>query len=188
MTRKALIDLPLLTAETTSGETAEQLKAAKARLGFLPNMYGYMANLPGVMDGYIRGYESFRRTAGFTPSEQETVFLAIIKVNGCTYCIAAHSRIADKMSGVPAGDLAALRNGKTLPDPKLDALAKFTQTMVLKRGAPDQSEVDAFLAAGYEPRQILGIILAIATKTFSNYVNHLAGTEVDPAFAAYKVG
>jgi alkylhydroperoxidase family enzyme len=59
--------------------------------------------------------------------------------------------------------------------------------MVISRGQPTKAEVDAFLAAGYEPTHVLGIVLGIATKTYSNYVNHLAGTEVDAMFAAYKV-
>jgi len=150
-------------------------------------MYGYMVQLPGVLSTYNAGYAAFRETAGFTPPEQETVFLAISRATGCDYCTAAHSMIADKMSKVPAASLAALRTGTPLPDPKLEALAKFTRSMVYKRGAPDPTAVTAFLAAGYQPRHALGIVLAIATKTLSNYVNHLAGTEVDPAFAAYKV-
>lgn len=35
--------------------------------------------------------------------------LAVSQVNGCTYCTAAHSMIADKKSGVPADVLNAIR-------------------------------------------------------------------------------
>ncbi|MDP2737762.1 MAG: carboxymuconolactone decarboxylase family protein [Pseudorhodobacter sp.] len=187
MTRKPLIEIAMLTPESATDEAAEMLGAAKARLGFVPNMYGYMAQLPGVLSTYNAGYAAFRETAGFTPPEQEVVFLTISRANGCDYCTAAHSMIADKMSKVPAASLAALRAGTPLPDAKLDALAKFTRSMVLERGAPDPAEVAVFLAAGYQPRHTLGIVLAIATKTLSNYTNHLAGTAVDPAFAPYKV-
>lgn len=95
--------------------------------------------------------------------------------------------IADKKSGVPADSLAALRSGGTLPDSKLQAIAVFTEAMVLSRGNPGRAAVDAFVAAGFAEQQILGVVLAIACKTFSNYVNHLAGTPVDNAFAAYKI-
>lgn len=187
MANAALIDIDQLTLETATGEAATLLAGAKAKLGFLPNMYGYMAQVPAVLDGYLRGYAAFRETSGFTPAEQETVFLTISRVNGCTYCTAAHSMIADKKSGVPADALAALRAGLPVPDAKLNAVAVFTQSMVENRGAPSQAEVDAFLAAGYTPQHVLGIVLAIGVKTYSNYVNHLAGTEVDAVFAAYKV-
>jgi uncharacterized peroxidase-related enzyme len=176
-----------VTPETATESVAAILKNTQSKLGFIPNMYGYMGALPGVLEGYMAAYTSFRNDAGFTPPEQETVFLSVSAVNGCTYCTAAHSIIADKLSKVPAADLAALRDGSPLPDPRLNALATFTRTMVEKRGMPDKGEVDTFLAAGFKPKHVLGIVQAIACKTYSNFVNHLAATEVDAAFADYKV-
>ncbi len=161
------------------------MAGAKAKLGFLPNMYTYMAKLPPVLDGYLRTYEDFRTQSGFSPAEQETVFLTISRVNGCHYCTAAHSMIAEKKSGVPADSLAALREGRPLPDPDLQAVAAFTEAMVVARGNPGKEAVDAFLAAGYGEKQVLGVVLAIACKTFSNYVNHLAATPVDDVFAPF---
>jgi uncharacterized peroxidase-related enzyme len=187
MTRRALLEMTPETLETSTGEAHALLAGAKAKLGFLPNMYGYMAKLPPVLATYLTSYDAFRTQSGFTPAEQETVFLTISRVNGCSYCTAAHSMLADKKSGVPADSLAALRAGTDLPDAKLQALASFTAAMVLTRGNPEKAAVDAFLAAGYGERQVLAVILAISCKTLSNYVNHMAGTPVDAVFASYKV-
>ncbi|PIV76129.1 MAG: alkylhydroperoxidase [Rhodobacteraceae bacterium CG17_big_fil_post_rev_8_21_14_2_50_65_11] len=187
MTRTPLLKMSPTTLDVAQGEAETLLSGAEAKLGFLPNMYTYMANLPGVLAGYLGTYQAFRETTGFTPAEQETVFLTISRVNGCTYCMAAHSMLADKVSGVPADSLAALRAGKDLPDEKLNAVATFTEAMVVSRGNPGKAAVDAFLAAGYGEQQVLGVVLAIACKTFSNYVNHLAGTPVDDVFAPYSV-
>lgn len=188
MSREKLIEIDLQTIDTAAPEAAALLQQAKDRLGFVPNMYGYMANDPAVLAGYLSTYDAFRQTGGFTPAEQETVFLTISRINGCTYCTAAHSMIADKKSGVPADSLKALRAGEALPDAKLDAVARFTAEMLDKRGNPAKTEVDAFLEAGFTPRHVLSIVLAIACKTFSNTVNHLAATDVDAPFAPYKVG
>ncbi len=187
MTRPVLLEMTPETLEASTGEAHALLAGAKAKLGFVPNMYGYMANLPPVLATYLTSYDAFRTQTGFTPAEQETVFLTISRVNGCTYCTAAHSMLADKKSGVPADSLAALRAGSDLPDVKLQAVASFTEAMVLSRGNPGKAAVDAFLAAGYGEQQVLGIVLAIACKTLSNYVNHLAGTPVDAVFAAYRI-
>jgi len=187
MSREPLIDMSPTTLENAEGEAKELLAGAKAGLGFVPNMYTYMANLPGVLDGYLSTYKSFRETSGFTPAEQETVFLTISRINGCTYCTAAHSMIADKKSGVPSDSLKALCDGGDLPEAKLDAVAKFTEAMVVSRGTPGKAAVDRFISAGYSEKQVLGVVLAIACKTFSNYTNHLAGTPVDDVFAPYKV-
>jgi uncharacterized peroxidase-related enzyme len=187
MPRDRLIDISPMTAETADPRSAELLRDTEKRLGFVPNMYRFMANDPAIIAGYVAAYDAFRETGGFTPAEQETVFLTISRINGCTYCMAAHSMIADKKSGVPSDSLAALREGTELPNPKLDALARFTAEMVQSRGNPGRPEVTAFLDAGFEPRHVLSIVVAMACKTFSNTVNHLAATEVDKPFQPYKV-
>jgi len=139
-----------------------------------------------MLESYLVGYKLFRGEAGFTPAEQEVIFLTISRVNGCAYCMAAHSMIAEKMSKVPAPDLDAVRRGAALPDAKLRALARFTEIMVESRGRPAQGDVAAFAAAGYSERHVLGVILAISVKTISNYTNHVFHTEVDPVFADYS--
>jgi len=49
------------------------------------------------------------------------------------------------------------------------------------RGWPGQQTVSDFLASGYSESQILEVVLGVGMKTLSNYTNHLAGTELDPA-------
>lgn len=158
------------------------LSKARSKLGFLPNMYRNMANVPGLLDTYMVGYDAFRSDSGLTPAEQETVLLAISRTSGCQYCVAAHSTIADA-SGVPTEITEALRDGRTLPDARLDALAKFTTAMVESRGLPTAAELESFLAEGFAETDVLQVLLAIAVKTISNYSNHLFHTDVDAAFA-----
>jgi len=187
MTHDPVLSSPQLTAETAEGKTKDLLEGARKKLGFLPNMYGYMGHVPELLEAYLTAYAGFREGAGFTPPEQEVVFLAISLANGCDYCAAAHSMIAEKVSKVPADSLSALREGRTLPDAKLDALAVFTRAMVDSRGAPTKGQVEAFLAAGYTERHVFGIMLGIGVKTYSNYTNHMTGTEIDAAFAGHKL-
>jgi uncharacterized peroxidase-related enzyme len=159
------------------------LERAKAQLGFIPNMYASMANSPGLLETYMDGYDRFRKDSGFTPVEQEVVFLTISRTNGCEYCVAAHSVIADHKSKVPLAVTEAIREGRPIPDPKLATLSTFTDTLLAERGLPSTAQVRAFLAAGYEERQVLELILALAVKTLSNYANHLLHTPLDRAFA-----
>ena len=53
------------------------LDKALEQVGFIPNMYGLMVNSPGLLDTYLHGYKLFREQSGFTPAEQEIVFLTI---------------------------------------------------------------------------------------------------------------
>lgn len=182
----ARLDLPTQTIASTDGKASEMLATSQRNLGFVPNMYANMVNAPGVLQTYHLGYELFRNDGGFTPIEQEVVFLSISRFNGCTYCMAAHSMIADKMSKVPADVLAALRDGNPLPDAKLQELATFSTIMVKSRGTPTPEQLAAFKAAGYTDRHALEIVLAIAVKTLSNYTNHMFHTPTDAAFQIYS--
>lgn len=50
------------------------------------------------METYAIGYDHFRKNSGFSPVQQEVIFVTISVANGCEYCAAAHSFIADNMS------------------------------------------------------------------------------------------
>jgi uncharacterized peroxidase-related enzyme len=185
MSETARLTLSPKTMETAAPRAQAAMEAAEKALGFIPNMYANMANAPGLLETYLSGYKLFRAESGFTPPEQEVVFLTISRDNGCGYCLAAHTMIAEKMSHVPAAVLDAIRRGAELPDAKLQALSVFTHVMDETRGRPNPAEMAAFLAAGYSERHVLEVILAIAVKTLSNYTNHIFHTRTDPAFASY---
>ena len=186
MSNAAKLKLAPQSHDAAEGSAKIVLDKALEQVGFIPNMYSNMVNSPGLLDTYLHGYKIFREEGGFTPTQQEVVFLVISLDNGCEYCMTAHSMLADKMSGVPADVLAAVRKGETIPDKGLDALAQFTKTMVQKRGWLSQEDIDSFVNAGFTERHALEIILAISVKTLSNYSNHLFQTEVDDMFADYK--
>lgn len=175
--------LMIQNAESAPEGAKPLLQQAKSQMGFVPNMYGAMANQPALLKAYTSAYAAFRAEAGFAPAEQEVIFLTISRDNGCEYCVAAHSLVADAMSNVPLAVTNAIRDGKPAPDAKLGALATFTSSMVSSRGNPSDAEVSAFLEAGFDEKHILGIILAISVKTISNYTNHVFHTPVDSAFA-----
>jgi len=169
------------------GKQKEILDLALKQVGFIPNMYANMANAPGVLSTYLHGYGLFRSESGLKPAEQEVVFLAVSQVNGCKYCTAAHSMIAEKMSGVPADVLKAIRAQTAIPDARLATLYATTVAMVQSHGQPSTETVKTFLDAGYKETDLMYIVLAIAVKTLSNFSNHLFATTVDERFAAYKV-
>src|SRR5258708_9416464 len=172
MTSQAKLTLMPKTLETTDSRAKAVLEKAKAQVGFIPNMYAGMANSPGLLQTYLEGYAAFRTYSGFTPVEQEVVFLTISRENGCDYCASAHSMIADKMSKVPPDILSALRSGEPIPNAKLAALSTFTSQMFATRGRPTTANLKAFLDAGFEERQAAEIVLGVAVETLDEYSHH----------------
>jgi uncharacterized peroxidase-related enzyme len=185
MTAEYKMTLAPQTLDTAEGEARAVLDRALTEVGSIPNMYANMVNSPGLLRTYLDGYKAFRKDSQLTPAEQEVVFLTISKINGCGYCLAAHSMIADKVSKLDSQAVGAIRSGGQIADARLAALAAFTGRMVESRGLVTRADAERFLGAGYDERHILEIILAIAVKTLSNYSNHLFHTVIDDRFAAY---
>jgi uncharacterized peroxidase-related enzyme len=182
--------LPTLHAVDVGAANDEQkplLEQALKQVGFIPNMYANMVNVPAVLSTYLHGYGLFRKASGFQPAEQEVVFLAISQTNGCDYCSAAHSMMADKVSGVPPEVLAAIRKHAPIPDQRLAALYAMASELVSSHGRPQAATIQAFLSAGFSEHQALYIILAAGVKTLSNFSNHAFATPLDERFAAYAL-
>jgi alkylhydroperoxidase family enzyme len=99
--------------------------------------------------------------------------------------MAVHSTVA-QMQKLDGNIIEALRTGEAIADSKLEALRKFVQKVVEKRGWLEESEVDSFLSAGYSRAQLLEAVVGIAQKTLSNYINHIVKTPLDSAFEPNK--
>lgn len=174
---------PLHTAETAPDAKLLISDAQKA-FGFLPNLLAVMAEAPALLEGYMTLAAIFDKS-DLSPTERQIVLMVNNRLNGCTYCMAAHSGIA-KAQGVPDEVIETLRDGTELSDTKLEALRLFAVKINENRGWPEQSDIDALLAAGYTNRTVLEVILGTAVKVMSNYTNHIASTPLDDAFAAVE--
>ncbi len=173
-----------LTAIRYPEDSKRVLAAAQNKFGFVPNLFRVMAEAPAAAEAYMAVMDIFE-SSSLSDAEKQTILLSVSFVNECTYCVAAHTMVAG-MKNVPAAIIDALRSGTTLPDPKLDALAVLTRSIVETRGWPTEPAKAAFFAAGYGTREYLEVIVGVTVKTLSNYVNHAADTPLDTAFEAAK--
>lgn len=164
-------------AEDAPEAAKTALAAAKTAFGFVPNLQANMAESPELLAGYSELWSLFSKTT-LTPHEQQVVYLTSNFENECHYCMAGHTALA-KMQKMDAAVIAALRGGTEIPDARLEALHRFTRLVVCNRGWVADTDVDAFLAAGYTRRNVLEVVLGVATKVMSNYTNHIVHTELD---------
>ena len=168
------------TLETAPADSKSALVHARQTFGFIPNLEGITAEAPALLKGSMALWNLFETTS-FTKIERQIIYLTVNYENSCDYCMAAHSGLA-KTIGMSQDNVEALRNGTPLADTKLQALRHFTQQMVQARGWVEDSEIEAFLAAGYNKQQVLEVILGIAVKVMHNYTNHLVETPLDKQF------
>lgn len=170
--------------EQSAPEQSRPLLAqSRKAVGMIPNLHAIMAESPAALEAYQTLNRLFT-SSSFNAEEQTVVWQTINVENACHYCVPAHTAIAKSM-GVSDDITNALRDETTLPDAKLEALRTFTLAMMRSGGRPEESAIDAFLAAGYGHRQILEVILGLSQKTLSNYVNHIAGTDLDRPFEKF---
>lgn len=158
------------------------LEGAQKALGFVPNLYANMAESPAVLTAYTTLAGNFEKSS-LTPTEQQVVLLTASVINGCEFCVAAHSVIAKHMQKIDAEIVDAIRNRRPIADAKLQTLAAFTSAVVNDRGFVTGQPIDDFLAAGFTKAQALEVILGLTLKTLSNYTNHLTETKTNEQFA-----
>ena len=158
------------------------LQAAQKAYGFVPNLLGNMASSPALLEGYMTLAGIFNKT-NLTETERQIILMTNNRLNGCQYCMAAHTTIA-KSKGVSTDVLEALRHDTPITDAKLEALRQFSIVVNKKRGQPSATQVSAFLAAGYTVQTVLDVILGTSLKVMSNYTNHITQTKLDAPFQA----
>ncbi len=167
--------------DTAPAAAKPLLEGAESAYGFVPNLLGNMAEAPALLEGYMSLAGILGKT-DLTETERQIILMTNNRLNGCTYCMAAHTTIS-QMANVPADVIEALRTDTPIADAKLEALRKFSIAVTESSGWPTDAQLDAFLTAGYTQQTVLEVILGTALKVMSNYTNHIAGTPLDDAFA-----
>jgi len=153
------------------------LEKSQAAFGRLPGLHKVMAESPQALEGYQILHHLAQQTA-FDADELTVVWQTINVEHECHYCVPAHTGIA-KMMKVSDEISNALRDETPLPSAKLEALRVFTLRVVRSRGNVAEDQLQAFFDAGFNHRAVLDVILILAQKTMSNYINHFAETPLD---------
>ena len=169
--------------QTATAPEASQpiLEATEQALGFVPNLYRVMAESPAALTAY-QAIGQAQQFSALTAIEQQVVAITMSVANGCEYCVAAHSTLATGVN-IDAATLAALRDDQPPPQERLEALRRFTLSTLAHEGWTPDAALETFLAAGFQRQHIFDVISLIAMKTLANYVNHIADTPLDDAFA-----
>jgi uncharacterized peroxidase-related enzyme len=166
-------------ATITAAPAAAQplLEAVKKQLGSAPNLFRITANSPAALEGYLSLNGALAKGA-LDAATRERIALAVAQVNGCRYCLAAHTYLGKNVAKLTDAEIAANRNGHS-SDPKADAAVIFARKVTLDRGAVTDADFGLVRGAGYSDAEIIEIVAHVALNTLTNYINEVFGTEVD---------
>lgn len=160
-------------------EAQPYLENAKRISGFIPNLLGVLANSPAAIKTYLT-VSDINNHNSLTAAEREVVQLVAATTHGCGFCVAGHSATVEKKQIMAPQDLAALRERAGLPEPRLEAIARFTRAVISRRGAVSDDDYQAFREAGFTPQQALDVILGVSLATLCNFANSFAQTPLNP--------
>jgi uncharacterized peroxidase-related enzyme len=153
------------------------LETVKVQMGRVPNMFLMFANSPAALRGYL-GLSDALAKGALNRQTRDRIALAIGQLNGCNYCLSAHTYFGGKFSKLEGAEMAANRQG-TSQDAKADVAVHFAVKLAQQRGQIDSSDVAALRTTGYSDAEILEIIAHVALNTLTNYVNEALDTPVD---------
>lgn len=167
--------LQVPTREQVSPANQALFDTLQKTLGFVPNLYATFALSEHALGNYL-AFQSAK--ISITGKAREVVNLVVSQVNGCEYCLAAHTALGG-MVGLAPEQILEIRRGGASFDPKLDALARLVRQLAVDRGHADQALLDAFFAAGWTPENLVDTLVVIGDKVVSNYLHSSTRIPVD---------
>jgi uncharacterized peroxidase-related enzyme len=152
------------------------LDAVGQQLGVIPNLFRLVGKSPAALEGYL-GLNSALGKA-LDVKTRERIALAVAQVNGCDYCLSAHTYLGSNLANLDAAELTANRYGRS-NDAKADVAVRFANTVAETRGHVSAGDIAEVRTSGYTDAQIVEIVLLVALNFLTNLINNVADTDID---------
>lgn len=165
-----------IAVENTSGHTRELVDTAKRKLGKHINIIATMANSPAVLESYL-SFSGAMGKSQLSAKTREAVSLIIGEKNACQYCVSAHTTVG-KIVGFTEEETVQIRQG-VASDPKLQAVVDLAAAIADTKGLIRDEDFADAKNAGLSDEEVTEVVGLVALNFFTNFFNHVAGTEVD---------
>jgi len=152
------------------------LDGVQKALGTTPNLMKTLAHSPASLNAYL-GFGQALGGGQLGGVLREQIALAVAGANGCEYCASAHTALG-KGQKIDDEELARNVTGQS-SDPRTQTALDFARAIVTKRGWVSDDDLAAVREAGFSEGEIVEIVATVALNVFTNYFNHVAGTDVD---------
>ena len=153
------------------------LEAVNRQIGSVPNLFRVVANSPAALEGYL-GLSGALAKGTLPAATRERIALAVAEVNGCRYCLSAHSYLGKNLAKLDDAEILANRRGGST-DPRAAAAVRFAVAVTKARGHVSDDDLRAVKMAGHDDAQVTEIVLHVALNTLTNYINEVAQTVID---------
>lgn len=163
--------------EASPAASQPLLQAVTKQLGSAPNIFRVIGNSSAALEGFL-GLNGALGKGKLDGKTRERIALAVAEINGCGYCLSAHTYLGKNLAKLDDAEITANRGGAS-NDPKADVAVRFAAKLVRERGHVSDADVSAVKAAGYGDDEIVEIVAHVAMNTLTNYINEVAKTDID---------
>jgi uncharacterized peroxidase-related enzyme len=152
------------------------LDGVDKQLGSVPNLFRLMSISPAVLKAYLGFGDALGRS--LDARTRERIAIAVAQINGCDYCLSAHTYLGLNLAKIDAAEIAMNREGRS-GDAKADGAVVFAAAVTRANGKVSNADLAAVRLAGYGDAQIIEIVALVIQNYFTNFLNHVADTEID---------
>jgi uncharacterized peroxidase-related enzyme len=168
--------IPAIDLASATGSVKTLLDGVQKGLGATPNLFRVAAQSPSVLEGLVGLFGAVAK-GKLGARVRESIALAVSEIDACDYCLSAHSALG-KGAGLTEQAVTNARDARA-DDPRLAATLRFARVVTEKRGHATEGDVAEARRAGLNDADLLEVVANVALTTFTNYLNEVAGTEVD---------
>ena len=152
------------------------LDAVFKKLGVVPNLFRVFALSPVALEGLLTFSGTLSKSLDV--KTRERIAIAVANVNGCDYCLSAHTYIGLNLAKITPEDAELSRKGSST-DAKAAVAVRFAAKVAQNRGKVSDADINEVKLAGYSEAQIVEIVALVAENVLTNYLNNVAQTEID---------
>ena len=155
-------------------------RAARERLGFVPNVFRAYAFRPERLRAWFDHFKLLHvETPGLSAAEREMVAVVVSMANGCLYCLVAHGAALREEWGDPEmADRITLdwRRAEALSE-RQRAICAFAEKVTRKPVECEEADLDLLRGHGMSDEDVWDVLELAAMYNFTNRLA-LAGGQI----------
>lgn len=168
--------LTIPTRDAVPAASSPLIDAVEKSLGIVPNMFRLVGQSPAALEGLLGINGALGRT--LDAATRERIALAVAQINGCDYCLSAHTYLGLNLAKLDAAEIDRNRLGGS-SDPRANAAVAFAAKVATERGRVSDADIAAVKLAGFTEAQIIEIVGLVAVNFYTNFINNVAETDID---------
>ncbi len=166
-----------LVAKEADAWTRKLFRKVEEGLGLVPNMFKCMGNSGVALDGFL-GFNASLNAGKLGPKNAKMVILATSELNGCEYCVSAHTQMAKDAGLLTDEECLSARRCVGI-DEKSKAMLEFVRKVWETKGKVQDESLRLLREKEFEDAEIAEILGVMALSTYANYVSNVGEPELD---------